>query len=180
VGGLLLASALLRSAIGASEALAKGEPDPGAAPAPVVAEPAAVVAEADILPLLAALDAREARLDRRAEEIAVRMQALTLAEEEIAQKLAALEEAEQALRATLALARTAAEDDLTRLTEVYANMKPKQAAALFEQMDPDFAAGFLSRMQPGAAAAIMAGMTPETAYLVSVIVAGRNAEVPRD
>ena len=32
-------------------------------------------------------------------------------------------------------------------------MKPKQAAALFEEMDPNFAAGFLGRMRPDAAAA---------------------------
>ncbi len=55
-------------------------------------------------------------------------------------------------------------------------MKPKRAAALFEQMDARFAAGFLARMRPDAAAAVMAGLSPEAAHMFSVVLAGRNAE----
>lgn len=47
-------------------------------------------------------------------------------------------------------------------------------------MDPGFAAGFLGRMRPEAAAGIMTGLSPETAYTISVVLAGRNADVPRD
>ncbi|GGB01102.1 MotE family protein [Allosediminivita pacifica] len=137
------------------------------------------VSEEDLRPMIEALKAREARVATLEEEIDVRMQALSVAESEIDRKLARLEEAEASLRATLATARTAAEDDVARLTDVYASMKPKQAAALFETMDPEFAAGFLGRMPPDAAAAILAGLTPETAYTISVIVAGRNANAPR-
>lgn len=196
VGSLLVASALLRTAIGAGEAFAKEDPaskpemraestqDPapmaGQHPAAAPQSVAPMLADADLMPLLESLKARETRVRKRESEIDMRMQALSVAEQEIDEKLAALEEAERTLRATLALAQTAAEDDLTRLTDVYANMKPKQAAALFEQMDPEFSAGFLGRMKPNVAAAIMAGMKPETAYLVSVIVAGRNADVPKE
>lgn len=194
IGTLLLASALLRAGIGATEALAKADADAGS-PKPAEttaaqgldqshAQPAdaapRIVAEADILPLIEALDAREARVKKRETDIDIRMQALAVAEAEIERKMAALEQAENSLKATLSLAQTAAEDDLSQLTDVYARMKPKQSAALFEQMDPEFAAGFLGRMRPDAAAAIMAGMTPEAAYLVSVIVAGRNADVPKE
>ena len=55
-----------------------------------------------------------------------------------------------------------------------------EAAALFEEMDPRFAAGFLGRMPAPAAAAIMAGLSPKTAYSFSVLLAGRNANAPRD
>jgi flagellar motility protein MotE (MotC chaperone) len=51
---------------------------------------------------------------------------------------------------------------------------------LFETMAPDFAAGFLARMRPEAAAAVLSGMTPGAAYTVSVLLAGRNALVPRE
>ena len=134
----------------------------------------------DVAALLKAFGTREARLKQQEAQIADRMQALAVADREIERKLAALSEAEDDLRATLALADTAAEDDLSRLTAVYESMKPKEAAALFEQMDPDFAAGFLGRMQPAAAAGVMAGLKPETAYTVSVILAGRNANVPKN
>ena len=96
------------------------------------------------------------------------------------QKLIALTQAEAALRDTIALADTAAESDLDRLTKVYENMKPKQAAALFEEMHPNFAAGFLGRMRPEAAAEIMAGLSPEAAHTFSVVMAGRNANVPTE
>ncbi|MEP4475030.1 MAG: hypothetical protein ABJ024_08265, partial [Lentilitoribacter sp.] len=78
----------------------------------------------------------------------------------------------------MALANTAAEDDLVRLTAVYENMKPKDASALFEQMEPGFAAGFLGRMRADAAAGILSGLSPQVAYSISVILAGRNADIP--
>ena len=90
------------------------------------------------------------------------------------------EAAEAKLASTLALADNAAENDLARMTSVYENMKPKEAAALFEEMSPDFAAGFLGRMRPDAAAAIMAGLSAPTAYTVSVVLAGRNASAPTE
>ena len=188
---LLVTSALLRLAIGAGEALAR-EDGETPVPAAEVAEAAAVggdpdgapaerrVTEADLKPLMEALDKREARIREREKAIEVRMQALAVAEEEIERKLEALATAEASLKDTLALAKTAAADDIARLTDVYANMKPKEAAALFQEMDPEFAAGFLARMRADAAAAIMAGMTPQSAYLVSVILAGRNADVPTE
>ncbi|MCT4557726.1 MAG: hypothetical protein N4A61_06660 [Pelagimonas sp.] len=191
VGSLLLLSAVFRAVVGASEAIAKEEPvttqEDQAPPGNQVASdfdnsgPSQIyVTEEDILPLVAALNAREQRVSTRETEIDVRMQALSVAEQEIERKLKALEGAEKALRETMATASQAAEGDVARLTEVYSNMKPKQAAALFEEMDPEFSAGFLARMRSDSAAAIMAGLSPETAYLISVVLAGRNANVPTE
>ena len=123
---------------------------------------------------------REARLIEREAEISEREATLTAAEDAIDAELILLEEAEKSLRETISRAAEAAEDDLSQLTAVYANMKPKQAAALFEQMNATFAAGFLGRMASDNAAKIMAGMTPEKAYEISVELAGRNASIPLD
>jgi len=172
---LLVLSAFVRLTVGASQALANDSP----AQAQVVPERA--TAPAVIIPnagLLTAFQDREARLENREARMADRMQALLVAEGEITQKIAALEKAEAALTATIALADSASETDLTRLTAVYENMAPKDAAALFEQMPPQFAAGFLGMMEPVAAAKVMAGLAPETAYAFSVVLAGRNANVP--
>ncbi|MBS0125740.1 MotE family protein [Thetidibacter halocola] len=188
IGGLLIASAVVRAAIGAEEALARegsglfenvagaGQSTDHSNPSPRLAS----IGEADLLPVLEALTAREERIAKREAEIDRRMQALSLAESEVDRKLVALEDAEARLRATLSTARDAAESDIARLTDVYANMKPKQAAALFEEMDPEFAAGFIGRMRPNAAAAVMAGLSPTAAYTISVILAGRNANVPKE
>jgi len=134
----------------------------------------------DLRPMLAAFQQRESALIRREQQIEDRMAALTIAEEAVDRKLKALVEAEVRLKETLSLADGAAEGDLTRLTEMYEKMKPKESAALFEEMDPQFAAGFLSRMRPEVAAGILAGMAPQSAYTISVVLAGRNATVPRN
>ncbi len=171
---LLVASAVLRFATQVAPAMANEASQS-------VAEPAAPVAESGRTDtLLAALQAREARLSEREQQLNDRMQALRTAEEEIDNKLQALVEAETVLSATIALADTAAGADLAQLTTVYENMKPAEAAALFAQMPPQFAAGFLGMMRPEVAALIMTELEPEIAYSFSVVLAGRNANVPTD
>ena len=147
-------------------------------------EPTHVEGVVDVAPELLALlketQARETALRTREAELEARAQTLALVEATIAEDLMRLEQAEADLRATMAAADQAAEADIGRLTAVYENMKPDQASALFQLMEPSFAAGFLGRMRADAAAAIMAGLTPELAYTISVVLAGRNAEVPRE
>lgn len=128
--------------------------------------------------LIARLKAREADVIAKEEALAQRTLKLDRLAAEVSARLDELAEAEAALRATMALADDAAETDLTQLTNVYENMKPKDAAALFETMEPSFASGFLARMKPASAAAIMAGLTPDKAYLISLILSGRNMDAP--
>lgn len=127
--------------------------------------------------LLAAIQAREARVREVETKLDERERALEIAREEIERGLAELAEAEKNLRAVLTIADTAAEEDIARLTAMYEAMKPADAAALFQEMDASFAAGFLGRMRPDAAGAVMAGLPPEKAYALSVVLAGRNAAV---
>ena len=130
--------------------------------------------------LLLAIRERQADLDAREARIDDREQVLRVARLKIEEQLAALETAEEQLKGTLALADQAAEKDIARLTSVYENMKPKNAAEIFETMDVTFAAGFLMRMRPDAAAGIMASLSSEAAYAISVVMAGRNANVPTE
>ena len=169
---LMISSAVIRLGLEAGPALAKSaEPDraenrPARDPAP------------DVQVLLTELLRREEALKKREAALQDQEKALEIAGKAIETRLVALEEAEDALRETLSIADKAAESDLARLTDVYQNMKPKDAAALFETMDPGFAAGFLSRMPPDAAANVLAGLSPEAAYTISVVMAGRNASAP--
>lgn len=176
----LVGSAVMRLGDDAGKAMARAvETAPDAAGQPEVAAAACRTPE-DFQPLLEALNSREASLEDREAAFENRMRALEIADREVTRKLEELQQAEDALRQTIALADTAAEDDIDRLTRVYENMKPQQASALFEEMDPNFAAGFLSRMRPEVAAAIMAGLTPNAAHTFSVVIAGRNANVPTE
>jgi flagellar motility protein MotE (MotC chaperone) len=133
----------------------------------------------EISGLINALTERELQVVVREKQLEMRMRALSVADAEIGKRLKSLAETEEALRATLSLADEASEKDLLRLTSVYESMKPKDAAILFEEMEPNFAAGFLGRMRPDIAAQVMAGLSPQIAYSISVILAGRNASVPK-
>lgn len=179
---LLLTSGFLRVGLEATDAIAKeaGPEEMAAQDQDPEPESQQCVADQDLVPLLEAMDQRENELRDKEEQIAVRMQALKIADEKMRDKLAELRAAEQSLTETIALVDEAAETDLARLTRVYENMKPKEAAALFEEMAPEFAAGFLGRMRPEAAAGVMAGLTPDAAYTISVILAGRNANAPKE
>ncbi len=175
IAGILAGSGAIRlgDGIGSAFALEPSAPVPDKA-----AVPTAVPQETGAF--LLALQEREALIAEQEGAIADRQKALDVATAEIDRKLVELEQAEADLSATLALADTAAEDDLVRLTTVYENMKPKEAARMFEQMAPEFAAGFLGRMKPVAAANVMAGLSPTSAYAISVLLAGRNALVPKN
>ena len=180
ISALLFGSALVRLGLEAGPAIAR---EAAATFQPNTGHPADPDHPADSPELgefLAALQKREAALRLRETQIEDRMKALEIADAAIEEKMAALVEIEAALSSTLALADGASEDDLARLTSVYEKMKPKESAALFEEMEPRFAAGFLSRMRPDAAAGIMARLSPQAAYTISVVLAGRNATVPKN
>lgn len=176
IAGLLIASGLVRLGTEAGSVLAEETTLAAAGPPVGLTCDLADGPEA----MLAAFRDREARLFTREAQLEDRIQALRVAESEVTEKIVALEAAETSLRATMELAQTAAEDDLSRLTAVYENMKPANAAALFTEMDPAFAAGFLGLMRPEAAAAIMSNLAPPTAYSISVLLAGRNAAAPTE
>jgi len=128
--------------------------------------------------LLEIIQARTAELDAKELKLVEQSYALEAAKTLVEKNLAQLEAAEARLEATIDRVDGASADDIDRLTAVYESMKPKVAAALFEQMSPDFAAGFLGRMNPPAAAEIMSGLSSEAGYAISVVLAGRNANVP--
>jgi len=136
--------------------------------------------EADKNELLRLIREREQTLDKQEMELRLRKQDLAVSEKLIREQLVKLEAAEESLSKTLALADNAAENDISQLTSVYQNMKPKSAAQVFEGMDPRFAAGFLMAMRPESAAAIMSSLSAEKAYSVSVLMAARNARAPKE
>ena len=172
LAGLLILSAVVRVGSQAGPAFADATTPP----------PASIATPRDIQTpdFLAALQARESRLTEREGQLRDRLQALRVAEVEIEEKLRAMRAAEEALNATIMRAEQASSSDLDQLRAVYENMKPKDAAALFVEMPPAFAAGFLGMMRPESAALIMAQLPPAVAYSFSVVLAGRNANVPTE
>lgn len=179
VATLFALSAIVRVAISAAPAIALEVSNLRAG-----AEDGLTTGECEIAPdiaeILADLQARELGIRKKEDELLAFEQTLEVSAAQVRMSLTELQDAETRLAALIALSEQASENDLARLTAVYENMKPKDAANLFSQMDPEFAAGFVGRMRPDAAAAIMTGLPPETAYSISVILAGRNAEAPTE
>lgn len=181
---LLIGSALVRATVGAGQAWANVEGQFMSQPTSTdhAASPnlGECKVEDDLEAMLAALTEREKRLEQREEKVQKRIETLAMADREISNRMLELQQIEEDLSRTLAMSDQAAEKDIGKLVSVYENMKSKDAAALFEEMDPNFAAGFLARMQPEAAAGVMAGLSPTAAYTISVVLAGRNAEAPKE
>jgi flagellar motility protein MotE (MotC chaperone) len=183
VASLLVLSAAARLYSGSGAAIAEGLGALTRAEAAISqdpSEPAVCTPPPELADILDSLTRREARVAELEAELSDRERLVGLAEAEVQAGLAALETAEARLAATIATAQAAAETDLAKLTTVYENMKPAEAAILFGQMDPVFAAGFLGRMRADAAAAILSGLPPDLAYSISVVLAGRNALVPTE
>ncbi|GFE64400.1 MotE family protein [Litoreibacter roseus] len=174
--GLLLASGFIRlGTIGA--AIARDQPQPVAS-----ADTGSSTCNDDghLAEMFDLVENRTKQLDEIEKQLQEKEQKLAAAKQLIDQNLARLEQAEQKLSATVAQVEGASSGDIDQLTRVYETMKPKTAAPLFEQMTPDFAAGFLGQMRPDAAAGIMAGLSSEHAYAISVVLAGRNANAPKN
>lgn len=148
----------------------------GAEAAPESSAMPAQAADAD--GLLASIRTRSDQIAAEEARLADRAQTLAVAETRLAEQLAALEEARANLEATLAMADQAAERDIERMTVVYENMKPAEAARIFERMDVSFAAGLMARMKPEVAALVLAGMNADAAYAVTLTIASRNTRVP--
>jgi flagellar motility protein MotE (MotC chaperone) len=173
----LFGSAVLRVSLSATEVLAASK-DAKTIQTQINSEPVSETLLSSRL--LQAMLQREQRVTMQENALAKRKKVLDVTQFEIERRLIVLEQAEIRLSATLANANTAAESDVNQLIQVYENMKPKDTAALFETMEPAFAAGFLGRMRPDTAAGIMAGISPKAAYTISVILAGRNANAPKN
>lgn len=128
--------------------------------------------------LMKALRDREAQLNAEEARIADRAQTLNVAEAKLAEQLAAYDKAQKQLQETLASADKAAEKDINKMTTVYENMKPADAARILDRMDVAFAAGLMARMRPEIAAQILSAMNADSAYAVTLTVASRNSKVP--
>lgn len=180
LSALMIGSAATRIAIQAGPAIANEMAGSQTSEAAAISAATKGTESEQFHKMLSAFQERENRISAEEAELAEEKRRLEVAKIEIGKKLTDLERAENKLRATLALAEGVSEADLARLTAIYERMKPKEAAAMFDQMDPRFAAGFLGRMKPDAAARILVGLEPKTAYSISVVMAGRHAQVPKE
>ncbi len=133
----------------------------------LITEDPTLLTQAEI-ELLQQLAERRRVLESREQELVIRTGLLTAAEKRIDKKIDEL----KILRETIAgLVKTQdAQQDakLARLVKIYENMKPKDAAKIFEELELDTLLEVVERMQERKLAPVMAKMNPEKAREMTV------------
>jgi flagellar motility protein MotE (MotC chaperone) len=134
---------------------------------PVVAEPTG-----EELNHLSKLQERKKELDAREEELN-RMEAeMAKQKEELKEKIADLERMRNSISVILEEKVKADDQKVETLVQFYSNMKPPQAAKVFESIDEDLVVQILSRMKKKSAAEILNLMKPEKAQMFTEKYAG--------
>lgn len=129
----------------------------------------------------ARLQERREALERRARELEQREALLTAAETRVDQKIAELQELRRQIETLLAEADAKQQEKLDSLVKIYENMKPKDAARIFEELDMPVLLDVVARMREQKIAPIMAAMDPAKAREVtaSLVAEGRLPSLPQ-
>ncbi|MGZ3689960.1 MAG: MotE family protein [Pseudobdellovibrio sp.] len=158
----------------AAEAEVKPDDKPGTKPAGESAPAGGVDAKTtehvdakkvDDTDYLFKLAERKKALDQREEDLNKVAAQIEKQKGEIAEKLAQLEDMRQKISAALQDRIKADDGKVDVLVQMYTNMKPQQAAKVFESLDEDLVIEILSRMKKKSAADILNLIKPEKAQL---------------
>ena len=157
-----------------------GKPaDPPPKPAPAATtEPAAPppVSESERTILLE-LRQRRQELDRRDAAVAARESVLTAAEQKIAARIEELKTLQSQLTALDAARQQKEDANWQSLVKVYESMKPRDAAAIFNELAMPVLLPLVGRMKEAKAAAILAAMSPDKARDVTAQLAKSRAHL---
>lgn len=124
--------------------------------------------------ILQDLAERREALDLKSKEIDKRTIQLKVAEEEIDKKIAQLKEYEAKLKKLMGEYSAKEKVQLQSLVKMYSNMKPKDAARIFDTLDVDILASILRDMKPANSSAILSQMKAEKAKVVTTELMGNN------
>jgi flagellar motility protein MotE (MotC chaperone) len=131
-------------------------------------------AEIDLLQKLAS---RRSELERWSKDLTMREQLLKATEKRIDNKLVELRDIQGKVKAMLKQYDKDQEGRLKSLVKIYENMKPKDAAQIFEELEMDVLLDVVERMKERKVAPVLALMNPEKAREVTLELAQRR-ELP--
>jgi flagellar motility protein MotE (MotC chaperone) len=139
--------------------------------APVAAPGTDVKSETD---LLAQLTQKRKELDARSAELDQREALLKAAEDRINTKVDELTTMRSDLEKLLDLQKTKDDAQLNSLVKIYEDMKPKDAAAIFNSLDPAVLLEVTGRMKEAKMAPILAAMDQGRARMLTVKLSERR------
>jgi flagellar motility protein MotE (MotC chaperone) len=120
------------------------------------------------LEVLQSLSRRRAELDARERKIEQREALLTAAGQEVDHKIAELNRLKGEIEELLGKQQKMEEERLASLVKIYENMKPKEAAVIFNTLDLDVLLAIIGRMNERKATLIFQEMDPEKARIVTI------------
>ncbi len=135
--------------------------------------PARIFSDSEI-EILQSLSKRRDELDRRENELSQKQALLDAAEEEIDRKVNELAAMRKKLEELLGQQQTAQDEQIKSLVKIYENMKPKDAAKIFDTLDVEVLMSVIGKMNERKTSPILASMDPERAKLVTIKLAERR------
>jgi flagellar motility protein MotE (MotC chaperone) len=127
--------------------------------------------------ILERLQERRQELDTRARELDIRESLIQAAETRMAGQLTELKETEQRIKVATDQRDDAEAARFKGLVTMYENMKPRDAAKIFDRLDIGVLIEISSKIKPQQMADIMAQMSPDIAQRLTVELASRAQEV---
>lgn len=129
--------------------------------------------------VLAEMSRRQAEAERRERELELREARLTAAESVLRNQIATLSQMRGELEQMASREGDAASSDIDALVSLYSNMRPQQAAKVFDRLEAARAATILLRIPDRQAGPILAQMDPQAALAVTQEIAGRREQFRR-
>jgi flagellar motility protein MotE (MotC chaperone) len=123
--------------------------------------------------ILERLSDRRQQLDARDEELAMRENLLKAAEKRVEAKVAELKALEAKVKTALNQRDETEAKRFKGIVAMYENMKPKDAARIFDRLDMKILVDVSTQMKPATMSAILAQMSPEAAERLTVELAQR-------
>jgi len=127
------------------------------------------------LRLSSSLAQRRAELDQREQELEQRTAMLSVVESRLAETQRNLESIRDEITQLVAKYEGLEDEESARLQRVYANMKPKRAAAIFDTMELDTILSVIRGMSDRKLAPILEAMDPNKAVIVTQEIDAREA-----
>lgn len=127
--------------------------------------------------ILEGLANRRKELDKRARELELRENLLKAAQKRVEAKIAELKAIESRIEGELKKRDDGRKAEYQRLVQMYSNMKPKDAARIFDRLDMNVLTGLVRHMKPRVMSAILAAMKPAAAERLTLKIANSGQPV---
>lgn len=128
--------------------------------------------------VLERLGERRAELDARAKELEMRESVLQAAEKRLESRIAHLKQLEAQINEAARIKDDEEANRVKNIITMYENMKPKDAARVFDRLDLRILVEVASQINPRRMSDIMASMSPEAAERLTVELASRAKDKP--